>query len=339
MKVLIISTSKTGGGKERTTAYKNFLESKNHTVKIIQFPSSDISNKLWYYYLRSRANISGHEKWHMEKTANRLEKIIKQCRYDVVIGVETPLSYVLTRELSCLKIFSCESVESDELYFSKNFEDLSRFHQLRDMEIDIIKKSDYVVFPWKTTEDYVRKYLWNGDNFVTIKYGCYPKEKTVSYSHPVSIVSLGSLRTYWSNKELMSYLTRVSPYLIDVYGKYRPHKKYNLNYKGFAPSQNVLYNYQFGLNTISKDLYRKNHHSSRIMSYLACGLPVLSPDWMKFSNQIKGVLPFNEDNFVEILDKYSGPEEWQKISNDAYKQALELDWKKVLQPLEELVEK
>ncbi len=275
----------------------------------------------------------------MKKTADLLEKRIRKGRYDVVIGIETPWSYVLTRDLTCLKIFSCESLDTDELYFSKNFGNLDRIHNLREMETEIFQKSDYVIFPWSTTENYVREYVWNGDNFVTIKYGCYPKGKVASYFFPVSIVSLGSVGWYWSNRELLSHLTQISPYVIDAYGKYKPPKKYPINYRGFAKSTEILRNYQFGLNTVSKDKFRCNHHASRIMTYLAFGLPVLSPDWLQFSHEVKGVLPFNENNFLNILDEYSKKEKWEKLSKEAYEQALELDWKKVLQPLEKLIEK
>jgi len=278
----------------------------------------------------------------MEKLADKLENRIKREKYDVIIGVETPFSYVLTRELGCLKIFSWESIGADEIYFEqfvKKAIDIDQIRRVREMELEICKASDYVIFPWKTTENYVRKYICNGNNFITIKYGCNPKNRLVSYFFPVSIVSLGNLRHYWSNKPLLSHLTSISPFVIDVYGTYRPPRKYNLNYKGFAASQDVLYNYQFGLNTVSKDIFRRNHHSSRILTYLEYGLPVLSPDWLQFSNEINGVLPYNEDNFVEILERYSDSEEWKKISKEAHAQALELDWKEVLKPLERILEK
>lgn len=335
--MLIICTSKTGGGQERAMAYKNFLQSKNLNVSVIQFPGEDLSSKLWYYYQRGRARFGSYEKWHMIKTADRLEKRIKEGNYDTVIGVETPFSYVLTRKLNCLKLFSCESLEADELYFSKSFGELERVRCYRELELEIIQKSDYVIFPWKTTEDYARKYVWNGKNFVTIKFGCYPQNESVRYSFPIAIVSLGNLRSYWSNTELLSDLTRISPYVIDVYGKYKPPRRYHLNYKGFAPSLDVLNNYQFGLNTVSKDIFRINHHASRLLSYLAYSLPALSPDWLKFSHELKGVLPYNENNFLDILEEYSDQDHWEKLSKKAHEQARELDWKITLKPLEQII--
>lgn len=320
-------------------AYKNFLESKNHYVDIIQFPDQSYVSKIWFYYQSVHARYGGHEIQLMKKIADKLEKRIIAEKYDVVIGVETKLSYVLTRELRCLKIFSCESLEADELYFSKRIDDLNRIRSFREMELEIIMKSDYVLFPWETTEDYTRKYVWNGDNFLTIRYGCYPQSKNASYFFPPSIVSLGNLWGYWTNKELLSYLTRTSPYAIDIYGKTRPERKYHLNYKGFAPSLDILLDYQFGLNTVSKDPFRRDGYSSRIMGYLAYGLPVMSPDWMRFSHELKGVVPYNEDNFLELLEEYVLKDPWEKLSEEARKQARELDWRITLKPLEKIIEK
>jgi hypothetical protein len=337
LKVLIVGVSKVGGGSERVTAYKNFLLSKNHIVHLIQFPGESYSERLWDNYRRVFARLKGHEKRYMTQIADKLETKIKKEAYDVVIGVESPWSYVLTRELRCLKIFSCESMETDELYFSNKTVDMDRVRCLKEMEVEIMKKSDCVVFPWGTTENYVRRYVWNGNNFVTLKYGCYPKNKLVSYFFPFSVVSLGDLWGHWTNKELLSQLTRMSPYNIDVYGRYRPPKRYHLNYRGFAPTTDVLYNYQFGLNTVTKDPFRRGHFSSRPLGYLAYGLPVFSPDWMQLSHELRGCVPYNEDNFVDLIDKYSEKDDWEKLSKDAIDQARELDWKKTLEPLDGII--
>ncbi|GAG87798.1 unnamed protein product [marine sediment metagenome] len=174
---------------------------------------------------------------------------------------------------------------------------------------------------------------------MTIKYGCYPKDKNPSYFYPCSIISLGNLKQYWSNKTLLSQLIKTSPYKIDVYGKHKPHEKYDINYKGYAKSLDIIYDYQFGVNTVSKDNFRKNHFSSRIISYLAHGLPVLFPEWQKFPNKLKGCLSYNETNFVEVIEEYSEKDKWEKICIEAKEQGKELDWKITLRPLEKLINK
>jgi hypothetical protein len=340
MKIAIIATPFLGGGHMRALAYNNFLQSKNHSVDMLNV-SEIWESKVHYFYQRGLAYLNGKEPRLMEKTADRLEKKIKEGKYEAVVGVESLLSYVLTRDLGCLKIFSWEAMVADEFYFEssrkKNF-DLARIRRVREMELEICEKSDYVVFPWETTENYVRKNIYNGTNFLTIRYGCYPMSKTVQHFFPPSIVSLGGLKGYCQNADLLSYLTSISPYVIDAYGN-KPEIKANINYKGFASSLDVLYGYQFGLNTVSKDIFRRNHFSSRVLGYLAYGLPVLSPDWMQLSHNLKGCLTYNKDNFVDLVDEFSNKSSWEKLSNEAHAQARELDWNNTLQPLEKIITK
>jgi hypothetical protein len=335
-RILVFGTSKAGGGKERVMAYAKFLSSKGHAVDTIQFPAEDFFERAQYYYQRGRALLYGHEKRHMTKTADFLEKIIRRKRYEAVIGVETPFSLVLTRNLDCLKIFSCESIESIEYYY-RYPRNTTRINNMKEMEFAILETSDYVLFPWDSTENFVRKYIYNGNNLTTVKFGCNPQPKTASFKYPPSIVSMGNIGYYWSNRELLAYLTKVSPYHIDLYGKYKPPRRYGLNYRGYAPSVDVLLNYQFGLNTVSKDKYRRNHFSSRPLSYLAFGLPVLSPDWMQLSHELKGCLPYNENNFTDLVEKYSERSLWEKTGKEAHEQAQELDWSVTLQPLEKII--
>jgi hypothetical protein len=335
LKILIIGR-KYGGPLGRVTSYKKFLESKNHVVSVYHYPGEGYSSKLWWYYTRGLAFLSGHERRHMKYSADRLEKVIRQGRYDAVICIEHPISYVLTRDLGCVKIFSYEAPEVDELYYSNKCSP-ERIAAYRDLEIEIMQKSDFVVFPWKTTEDHVRKNILNGNNFVTLKYGCYPKEEKVSYTSPTAVVFIGTAGYYWVNRDLISILTKKSPFPIDLYGRHKPPRKFHLNYKGFADSLDILRNYQFGLNTVCKGPIK--FHSSKILTYLSYGLPSLSPDWLQFSHELKGVLPFNENNFVDLVHCYSDQDKWEKLSAAAFEQAHELDWNLTLQPLEKMISK
>ena len=144
-------------------------------------------------------------------------------------------------------------------------------------------------------------------------------------------------REFSASKAYISSVRFTSFLALNVYGRTKPESRYNLKYKGFAPSLDILCNYQFGLNTVSKDIFRQNHHASRILSYLAYGLPVLSPEWMKFSHELKGCLPYDEDNFIDLIDKYSERERWEKLSEEAHTQAHELDWNITLKPLEKMI--
>jgi len=338
VKIAIIGTNKIGGGLERAKEYRNYLLSKNHDIDLMIVPDNTFNSNIWFYYNSIIGRLIKDSIYIVKIIGDKLENIIRKGKYDAVIGVESRFSHVLTKKLNCLKIFSCESLESEERYFSKKY-DLKEIKRWRDLEIDILNESDYVIFPWRTTEEYVRKNVLSGSNFVTIKYGCHPKEGNLSHSYFVSIVSLGSLGFYWSNKDLLSHLTKISPYIIDVYGKYRPEKRYGINYRGYAKSLDIFYDYQFGLNTVSRDPFRREHFSSRIISYLAYGLPVLFPEWQKFPRELGGCVPYNEDNFPEVVEKHSERDKWDKLCDEAKRQGRELDWKKTLKPLDKLLEK
>jgi hypothetical protein len=58
---------------------------------------------------------------------------------------------------------------------------------------------------------------------------------------------------------------------------------------------------------------------------------------MQLSHELRGCVPYTEDNFVDLIDKYSEKDHWEKLSKDAIDQARELDWKKTLEPLDGII--
>ena len=337
MKILVVGTNKKGGGYTRMNYYEKYLTYINHEVELMHIPLDNFESQIWYFSTSAYNRIAKNASNLFKSIGDYIEKIVNKNNYDVVIGMETKFSYVLTKNLDCLKIFSCQSLEADERLFSKKHK-LEDVKSIREVELEIMEKSDFVLFPWKTTEHYVKKYIYDGKNLMTLKSCCNPREKVASYFYPISIVSLGSLGFEWANLELLSHLSNISPYLIDVYGAYKPDARHNLRYYGYAKDLDLIYNYQFGINTLSKDPFRRNHFSSRILNYLNFGLPVLFPEWQKFPHELKGCIPYNEENFLEVVEKYSDKEEWLKIAKSAIEQSHELDWKTTLSPLGKIIE-
>ena len=334
MKIAIISTTSLGGGLIRALEYKRFLEAQSHKVDLITINENNIET-LTFFYHRVLAQLKGKQPQLMREIARRVEKKIQAKNYQAVIGVETLFSYVLTRKLDCLKVFSWESSATNEIRYAKEKNEHIAA-EMRTMEIEICQHADKVIFPWETTENYIRNTIYSGNNFLTVRFGCHPKEKTALYNSPPKVISIGGLGAYWANPELLSFLTKKSPYRIDAYGNSKPKKALDLNFKGYAQSLDIMADYQFGLNTLSKDEFRKNHFSSRVLEYLSYGLPSLSPNWMKLSHQLKGCLPYDENNFVDTIEKYSTKEAWTKLQNECLQQAQELDWNITLKPLEKI---
>ncbi|MBY9009571.1 MAG: hypothetical protein KGD74_06880 [Candidatus Lokiarchaeota archaeon] len=336
MKVAIIGKTIVSGGYVRVKEIIKFIEGLNHQVDVIYFPEDTFYSKMWHLSQRAFSKVSGKEPRLMKKVSEEAQKILKRKKYDVIISVETRESYVLTEDLDAIKIFVCESLESEQMKYS-NMYNKKRINDLREMELEIMQKSDYVVFPWETAEEFTRKNFWNGNNFLTIRYGCNPKGQKVKFTTQPKIINLGNLWGYWTNKELLSYLSQISPYDIDVYSRYKPARKYKINYKGYAKSLAIHEEYQFGLNTVSKDPYKRNWFTARPTEYISYGLPTLSPDWHEYTRDLKGFILYNEDNFIDLLKYYSIEENWSKKSQEAVDQSYELDWNKTLKPFEKIL--
>jgi hypothetical protein len=275
--------------------------------------------------------------YQMKLRAKILERVIKREKFDAVICESGSDSYVLTKNLNCLKIYDCPT-PGDELYYSG---DLSNhiYLKFRRMELEIYKKTDYLSFYWESYKKYVQRYVYDGKNMFTLNWGCHPnpKEKRAEFANPLKIVFLGNLRRYWINLPLLARLTKLYKN-IDVYGAPPPPKEYGLNYKGYA-HPDILSEYQFGLITITKDRLRRWGFSAKHPEYLSYGLPVLVPDWRNNLHLLKGSIPFNEKNFLEKIKKYSDKRQWQKMSDLAYEQSQKYSWDEVLKPLGEIIDR
>ena len=141
---------------------------------------------------------------------------------------------------------------------------------------------------------------------------------------------MGLLNGYWVNLPLLSELCKRYPN-IDVYGGPEPPKHYGINYKGYAPSKDVIAEYQFGLVTISDDPLRKSSFSSKHLEYLSYGLPVLTPSWRQDSLLEGGSIYYNDsDSLGEEIHEYLNADEWIKKSNMSLAIAKKMSWDNAL---------
>lgn len=312
---------------------KNFLKRKGYEVKMILTEGIAPSyGPLRVMYVKDPLS-------YWKEVAKKVERKISENHFDVLIAELTSQAYVFTKNFDHLRILDCHTPLVDELYFSHRYK-LEYLQKLREVELKIYENSDYVLFPWETYENYVRKYVYNGSNLTTVRWGCHPSKYLAKYAFLPSIVFLGSLK-YWANLPLLSKIYQRSYNIIDFYGG-PPQEEYRnkVNYKGYIERGKLaktLSKYQFGLTCVTKDILRRMGHSSKVHEYLSCGLPVLSPEWHEWCRNLKGVIQYNEDNFQEIVDLYSDKTAWEKLSKEAYSQAKELDWNNTLKDLEKLI--
>lgn len=365
MKVGILCNLDGFANSVRATEIKTFLEKKGHKVELIDtffisrmsqkynrkrsffnsLPGLNI-NKLRLYFLELQDFLTSKNLLknyicsqdiikRMNIRAEIIYKTLKKKDFGVLICENSVDSYVLTKKLNCLKIYDCPTPWADELYERGQLSN-SNYLRLKEIELEIYKKTDYLSFHWETYKKYIQKYIYNGKNLFTLNWGCHPKKRRVKFNYPPKIVFLSALRMYAINEPLLSKLSKI--YNVDVYGAPEPDKKWELNYKGYA-HPDVLLKYQFGLVSSTKGKLRQWGFDAKHIEYISYGLPVLVPDWRKHLNLIKGSILYNKKNFLKKIEKYSNKKEWQKMSDKAYGQAKKLDWNITLKPLEKIINK
>ncbi len=268
--------------------------------------------------------------------AKLIKRIIKYKDLDILICENGRDYFIINEKLSCLKILDLPAPFIDELFYAGNMSK-KRLFRLREIEKRIYSNADLFSLHWHTYADYVKKNIYNGNNFIELNWGCdlKPKDKLAKFSNKPKIICLGGLGGYWVSLQLLSKLSKI--YDIDVYGGPKPDKKWGLNYKGYAPNLDILSNYQFGLITITKDKLRKSSFSSKHLEYLSYGLPVLTPEWRKDSILDDVSIHYNEDNFLKKVKEFSKKDKWEKMSKKCYEKAKELNWEDNLKPLVNII--
>ena len=335
----------------RTNEIKKFLEKAGCHVTLLNtfqqtnsnaFQAESLVRALLPKTLRNRRFIVNLKKREgnrrfiadLKQRAKKIEPHILAANPDVLICESMADAYVMTKDFPCLKILDCPTPWVDEFFYAGK---LTRngYSQLRSMEIEEYKKSDYVAFHWDSYAQYVRQHIYNGKNFFILNWGCTPKKKRARYQNPPRIVFMGLLKEYWSNLPLLARLSKKYP--IDVYGGPPPPKEFGLRYRGFAPSTEILSEYQFGLITISDDPLRRQGFSAKHLEYMNYGLPVLTPQWRTTPTLNHVSIYYDENNFLEKLQEFSRKDRWQQISDICYRQAQEWRWSENLKPLLKII--
>ena len=295
-------------------------------LSLVNFVDQKVNGWPYYFYLILKLKIR----------SLMVTRILQREKYNVVICENNFQAYVTLSNLNCITILDIDSPYTDELYYTGKISDKQR-KMLNKIFNRVYSRANYLNFQWYKYTEYVRENIYDGKNIVEINFGCTLKElsKKAEFNSKPRIICLGYLGGKWVNLPLLSSLSKI--YQIDVFGGPPPDKKWGLNYKGYAPTTDVLKDYQFGLITISKDKLRRSSFSSKHLEYLSYGLPVLTPEWRQDSLLKDVSIYFNEDIFLNLIKKYSSQKKWQQMSDACYKQAKEWNWEKVLEPLGDII--
>ncbi len=343
MKVALLYTGYANANSVRPLEMTRYLEARGHQVVPV-----DLLGFGYNRYLRLREPIASAAMRSglasgdvlvrpMRRWADIIQrKVLDRERFDAVICLSFPHAYVLTQDLPCVKIYDCPTPAVDELEFSGDYPK-SVISALREVELEIYRSSDHVLFHWETYREYVRKYTYDGDNLVTMAYGCHPKERRASFASPPRAVYLGYLGGYWANLDLLARLSSWGACDVEVFGFPRPDRRLGLDYRGAAPNTDLLADYQLGLVTCSKDRLRCEGFSAKHLEYISYGLPALVPSWRERLDLIRGSVPYDEASYPEVVARMSDEDEWTRMSDMAYEQSKAFSWDRTLKGLEEMV--
>jgi hypothetical protein len=329
---------------ERGRAIVSFLRSIGHVVEVLHPSVEGLRDfdrfrfSLWSR-LKRRALGRAHLPHLWDFIADDLEPQIRRGSYDLVIGLGPDASYVLTRNLSARKILDTPNVAFLERYHAIGA-DLNEVELSYRKEIEIYKAADHILIHHEILTRFVRRHVYDSDKVATVRMGCTPRVRPAQFSTSPRIVYAGSYG-YIQDPFLLALLSGQSPWPIHCYGSRDPNRSFlpaRLDFRGYAPTLDVLADYQFGLVTVSADRLRRASPSTKFAYYFAAGLPVFFPEWMEEGHTYEAAIPYTENGFARTVQDAAGDErKWRELSEKATAIAGELSWEKVLRPLGDIV--
>jgi hypothetical protein len=347
----------------KPAAVERFLRENGHDVEVVntyylsrasdargslanKLPRPDIRRIAVYaveaagFLTRRRGFVRRHLSYHLHMADYRLRRKILSSSlplddFDLVICEHPQDAGLLTTKTSARTFYDCPDPYADELYDEGKLSE-RQHRKFRRIETDLFETVDALSFSWESYARYASShYGLSGRNFVQLNWGCTPAAQRARFSAPPRVVYIGSLSSQYINLPLLSRLSELYPH-IDVYGGPPPDPELQLNYLGWAPPT-ILEQYQFGLITCTKDELRRDGFSAKHLDYIAYGLPVLVPAWRRHMDLLRGSIPYDESDFVQVIESFSTEAEWQRVSDEAYAQANALTWEKTLRPLGDLL--
>lgn len=346
MKIAILemrATDPTATG-ARGRAMRDFLRGRGHQVDVLAPPDTAVAEfarlrfSLWSR-LKRRALRRRSLPHLWDHLADELEPRIRRGGYDVVIARLQPVAYVLTRKPARLAIFDMANIGFLETYHSAEV-DLSALEVDYEKEMEIYRAADAILSPHPLLTSFFRANVFDTPKLLDVLLGCDAPTARAAFSVQPRIVYAGSYASI-QDPYLLALLSRTSRTPIHCFGPKDPNRGFlpaRLDYRGYAPSLDVLADYQLGLITVSQDRLRQNSPATKFAYYFSYGLPVLFPTWMKEGHEYAAALPYDERNFDDVVRKATGDvASWRRLSEAALGIAAGRRWDDVLRPLEELL--
>lgn len=329
----------------RGRAMRDFLRGAGHHVDVLT-PGAGVREA----FLRSRVGfaarlgrrLSGRATLpHLwDHMADRLEPQIRRGAYDAVIGRGQDVSVAFTRGLGVRTLLDMANVVFLEEYYSWGANP-AEVAETFEKEAAVLRASDAILSPHPLLGRLLLEHFGDDGALAArthvVPLGCDPARRVARWSGTPRIVYAGSYY-YIQDPYLLSLLSRRSPLPVHCFGPSDPNRPFlpaPLDYRGYAPEIEFLADYQFGLITLSRDRLRAFSPATKLPYYLAHGLPVLFPAWMREGHDYPDcAVPYTEDDFAEVVRGIASEARWAVLSRAALARAGGLGWERAFAPLE-----
>lgn len=258
-------------------------------------------------------------------------------RPDIIICENnSDIAFLEHKRVADIQILDLPSPQAEEKYYGGLITNKT-YRKYKKYEVKMYSRADHISFHWHTYAEYVKAHKYNGANFIDMSYGVNQKSFKAKYNAEPKIIFMGLLKGSWVNLSLLGELCR-SNKNIDVFGGPKPPISYGINYKGYAPTKDIMQEYQFGLITISKDPLRKNSFSSKQLEYMSFGLPVISPSWRRDKLLDDATIYYDDVNdFAKKVGIFTKKNRWDEKSNKSIILSKQLSWQKAFRSLDAIL--
>ena len=332
----------------RGRAIATELRAAGHTVTVLSAPESSgarFARSRFGLFARARRRLLRRRTLphYWDHLANHFEPLLRTQPFDVIIGRGQDVAHVFTRGVPGLTILDMANVLFLESYYQWGA-NLAEVNETFEKERELLRVADYVLSPHEMLSalllDHFVELRSLSARLVTVPLGATIPARIAGFAAPPRIVYAGSYH-YIQDPYLLATLARRSPYAIDCYGPHDPNQPFlpaTLNYRGFVQDESFLAGYQFGLITLSRDRLRQSSPATKLPYYLAHGLPVLFPEWMREGHLYPDcAVPYTEETFASVVTQ--ALLHWPRLHEAALARGAQLTWPRALAPLIELLER
>nr|MDO8100871.1 glycosyltransferase family 4 protein [Candidatus Njordarchaeota archaeon] len=227
------------------------------------------------------------------------------------------------------------------------------------LEAEIFNRCTHLlVVSYKMKEHVARHFKVPDDKIHVVHNGAEPQNLKAKFSHPLKVIYAGNFAYYERVDNYLEIAKKANQadfkFFLSGAGAMKKHilarikrEKIPIKYLGHVPRPmmlNILSEMQIGIAPSTKDLARLVAFPIKVLDYMSCGLPVITPnigDWGKMIETKNCGVALEDDStesYLAALETLKRKAEWKNKSNNGIQTIrTEYNWNEVLSPLRNLM--